>query len=126
MGAPMIAEDRPRVSPGMWRRICAISLLVLIAAGWLGNALQGRIGRLGLVSLAAVIDVALLAFLISIPPVMVRALIDAQRRLGNSDVAAVRFIERNERGVVRLMWIVWALGALLAAPFVIHDLVTAR
>lgn len=122
----MVTDSQPRLSPGTWRRICAISLLVLITAGWLGNALQGRIGRLGLVSLAAVIDVALLAFLISIPPVMVRALIDAQRRLGNSDVAAVRFIERNERGVVRLMWIVWALGALLAAPFVIHDLVTAR
>ncbi len=122
----MVTDSQPRLSPGTWRRVCAISLLVLITAGWLGNALQGRIGRLGLVSLAAVIDVALLAFLISIPPVMVRALIDAQRRLGNSDVAAVRFIERNERGVVRLMWIVWALGALLAAPFVIHDLVTAR
>ena len=71
------------------------------------------------------IDVALLAFIVSIPPVLVRALIDAQRRLGNSEVAAVRFLERNERGVVRLMWIVWALGALLAAPFVIHDLFTA-
>ena len=62
----MIAEDRPRVSPGMWRRICAISLLALVAAGWLGNALEGRIGRLGLVSLAAMIDVALLAFIVSI------------------------------------------------------------
>lgn len=108
----------------MWRRICAISLLVLIAAGWLGNVLEGRIGRLGLVSLAAVIDVALLAFIVSIPPVLVRAVIDAQRRAGNSDVAAVRFLERNERGVVRLMWIVWAAGALFAAPFVIHDLAT--
>lgn len=122
----MNAEARPRLSPGMWRRICAISLLVLIATGWLGSTLEGRIGRPGLVGLAAVIDVALLAFIVSIPPVLVRGLIDVQRRLGGSDMAAVRFLERNEHGVVRLMWIVWLLGALLAAPFVIHDLVSAR
>ncbi|MCG3144272.1 MAG: hypothetical protein HONDAALG_01680 [Gammaproteobacteria bacterium] len=122
----MNAGARPRLSPGMWRRICAISLLVLITAGWLGNTLEGRIGRPGMVGLAAVIDVALLAFIVSIPPVLVRGLIDVQRLIGNSDVAAVRFLERNERGVVRLMWIVWLLGALLAAPFVIHDLLTAR
>ncbi|MCG3200669.1 MAG: hypothetical protein NFCOHLIN_00529 [Gammaproteobacteria bacterium] len=120
----MIAEGRPHLSAGMWRRICAISLLVLITAAWLGNTLEGRLARLGLVSLAAVIDVALLAFIISIPPVMVRALIDVQKHIGNGDVAAVRFLERNERGVVRLMWIVWIVGALVAAPFVIHDLVS--
>lgn len=120
----MIAEGRPHLSAGMWRRICAISLLVLITAAWLGNTLEGRLARLGLVSLASVIDVALLAFIISIPPVMVRALIDVQKHIGNGDVAAVRFLERNERGVVRLMWIVWIVGALVAAPFVIHDLVS--
>lgn len=120
----MIAEGRPHLSAGMWRRICAISLLVLITAAWLGNTLEGRLARLGLVSLAAVTDVALLAFIISIPPVMVRALIDVQKHIGNGDVAAVRFLERNERGVVRLMWIVWIVGALVAAPFVIHDLVS--
>lgn len=120
----MIAEGRPRLSAGMWRRICAISLLALIAAAWLANALEGRLGRLGLVSLAAVTDVALLALLASIPPVLVRGLIDIQKHIGNGDVAAVRFLERNERGVVRLMWIVWIMGALVAAPFVVHDLMS--
>jgi hypothetical protein len=122
----MTTGGRPRISPRMWRRICFTSLLVLIATGWLGNALEGRIGRLGLVGLAAVIDVALLAFIVSIPPVMVRALIDAQTRIGNGESTAIRFLVRHERGVVLLVWIVWILGALIAAPFVLRDLAAAR
>jgi hypothetical protein len=109
------------MSEGIWQRVCVTSFLLLLLSGWLGNALERRNSPLGNIGLA-LLGLSLLAFIVSVPPVAVRTFLVAQTRIGNGDKPLVKFLSVHERGAVRLVWSIWALGALIASPFVPRDL----
>lgn len=105
-----------------WRWLCLGSLITLIVSGWLGNWLDGRIGRNAIIALGAVLGASLLAFIVSIPPVMVRSFVQTQTRIGNGGTPMVKFVAAHERAVVWLVWGTWGLGILIAAPLILRDL----
>jgi hypothetical protein len=64
---------------------------------------------------------AFLCFVISVPPVAIRFFIAAQERIGNADHPLVRFLREHEQQAVRAVWLLWAVGILIALPVAIHD-----
>ena len=57
----------------------------------------------------------------SVPPLMIRAVVAAQRRIGNGAHPRVAWLARHRFPVARSMWAVWALGALVALPAMARD-----
>jgi hypothetical protein len=55
---------------------------------------------------------------------MVRAFLPGHERLGNRDLALVAFLLRHERAVVWAVWLLWALGAAIALPVAIRDVMS--
>ncbi|MBI4193689.1 MAG: hypothetical protein HY526_01280 [Betaproteobacteria bacterium] len=112
------------MNPQAWRVLCLGSFAVLAAAGVIGGVLEQVVGEPPLVYLLVVwgcMGLAFLCFIVSVPPVAIRFFIAGQERIGNADYALVRFLREHEWQVVRVVWLVWAVGALIALPVAIRD-----
>jgi hypothetical protein len=68
--------------------------------------------------------VALLLFAglaVAMPPLVIRAFVAAQRRLGNGGHSRVQAVERNAAPLTRTMWVFWAIGAVMGLPFLVRE-----
>ncbi|OGA45918.1 MAG: hypothetical protein A3F74_15570 [Betaproteobacteria bacterium RIFCSPLOWO2_12_FULL_62_58] len=111
------------VGPRPWRVLCFGSFLILVVLGGVGGMLE-QVVEPPLPYLVVVwgcMGLAFLGFIISVPPVVIRFFIAGQERIGNAEHALVRFLREHEWQVVRAVWLLWALGALIAVPAAVYD-----
>lgn len=59
-------------------------------------------------------------------PIFVRFFIFIQTKIGNGEHPAIKFLTRHEKRIVYGLWIFFALGALLAVPAMIYDIVAGK
>lgn len=111
-----------------WLLLLLGQIVVFAGVGVGITAMQARAAASGgevpsavLVPLRAVAVVALVGIVACIPLLMLRWFTAAQLRVGNAGHPMVEFLQRHETGVVRGLWAVWALGALIALPVMIRD-----
>src|SRR6266404_2431742 len=53
---------------------------------------------------------------------MIHVFIVLQAGIGNANLSMVRFLREHERGVTYSVWAFLGVGALIAAPFALHDM----
>jgi len=100
-------------------------LLLIIAMGWGGTALQAA----GIVTdpqrletpIKIIFFTLFIAFAFSVIPTMVKLFVAGQASIGNADRAPVRFIERHQGGVVLSIWAIWIAGFAVALPTMIRS-----
>jgi hypothetical protein len=63
-----------------------------------------------------------LVFAYSLVPLMVHLFVRMQRRVGNADVAPIRWAGANEKRVTFGFWGLWTLGLAIALPAMLWDL----
>jgi hypothetical protein len=115
------------VTARRWRILCLASLGTMIGVSAVGGILSVRLGEPPLavrIACLAAIGLAFATFVASIPPVIVRAFLAGHERLGNRDHPLVGFLLRHERRVVWAIWLVWALGAAIALPVAVRDVMS--
>jgi hypothetical protein len=118
------------MTPATWRLLCLGSFVAMVALGITGavaeGLMEGAPASLALrLAFAVPMGLAFLLFVASVPPVAIRFFIAGQLRIGNAAHPVVRFLQRNEQAVVIAVWLVWIAGALIAAPVIIQDIMSA-
>jgi hypothetical protein len=109
-----------------WLLLCGGNLAALVVLSIIGNTLESRgvsIDRWPVIPRTALRGFGLLAlvgFVVSVPPTMMKLFIAGQLKIGNADHPMVGFLQRHETGVVRGVWIVWLAGTLIALPFLLR------
>jgi len=107
-----------------WLILCLGSLFCLIVLGAGVSVLEARYAEPppGAQLLLGVPMIALiLCLVVSLPPLFVPAFIEAQVRVGNGALPWVAFMASNPQRIVRAIWLVWGIGAVIALPWAIWD-----
>lgn len=111
-----------------WRALCLTSLAIILVISAAGELIERHIpdptGSPGGWLVLGVLGAALLGFVFSMPPIIVRWFIERQQRIGNTARPVVAYLVENEKNVVAAIWAVWAVGVAIAAPAVIHGWMT--
>src|SRR5262249_24878739 len=63
-----------------------------------------------------------LSFVYALVPLMVHAVLGAQRKLGNAEREPVRWASAHEKGISFAFWGLFSAGALIAIPAMLLDL----
>lgn len=120
---------RRSVTTRNWLLLAGGAIAVLGGLAIVGTMLQQRAAAIGEpVSQATLSMLRVAAFaafatvLACLPPLVLRAFVGAQTRIGNASHPVVGFLTRHETGTVRGVWAVWAVGALVAAPAMWRDI----
>jgi hypothetical protein len=109
-----------------WLVLCGGNLAALVVLSIIGNTLESRgvsIDRWPVIPRTLLRGLGLLAlvgFVVSVPPTMLKLFIAGQLRIGNAGHPMVGFLQRHEAGVVRAVWVVWLAGTLIALPFLLR------
>ena len=109
-----------------WLLLCGGNLAALVVLSNIGNTLESRgiaidrlpaLVRTGLRGLGLL---ALVGFVVSVPPTMLKLFVAGQIRIGNGGHPMVGFLQDHETAVVRAVWAVWLTGTLIALPFLLR------
>ena len=111
------------MTPRAWRVLCFGSFLILVVGGAVGGMLEQVVDPPPpyLIMVWGCMGLAFLCIIVSVPPVFLRLFIAGQERIGNAEHAVVRFLREHEWQVVRAVWLLWVVGALIAVPAAIYD-----
>jgi hypothetical protein len=112
-----------------WLVVLASLILLVIASGVTLTVLFSRAAAAGgLPSLSVVMPlrilavVAIAAAIACIPPLMVRAFVAGQRRIGAAEEPRVAWVAQHEATVVGGLWTVWGAGLLIALPALVAEM----
>ncbi|HEU5154667.1 MAG TPA: hypothetical protein VFU03_08055 [Gemmatimonadales bacterium] len=104
---------------------CGIGFVSMLGAAIIGSAIyQGETEvrwtpiRIGLASLVLT---GFLVFVYTLVPLLLRGFLQAQVRIGNTELPVVRWLLSHERTAWFAVWTIWTLGLALGLPFAIHD-----
>ena len=73
------------------------------------------------VGLASLVLIGFLVFVYMLVPLLLRGFLQAQVRIGNTELPLVRWLLSHERTAWFAVWAVWTLGLAIGLPFAIHD-----
>ena len=100
-------------------------LIGLIVSAMAGNAIYGSNPtgpvRTGQIALGVAFFGSLLAMVYSAVPLLIRAFVLGQIKIGNGEVSMVRWLTANERVIWFVVWGIWTLGLLISLPFAIKE-----
>src|SRR5215211_486771 len=111
-----------------WLFVTLGQLAVVAACAAVGNVVASRAAAGGepeptvvTGSLAAIALVALIGFIACVPIAGLRLFVAGQHRIGNEGHPVVGFLAEHQRAAVGGVWMIWLLGAIIAAPFMIRE-----
>lgn len=100
-----------------WAITSAVSGVGAVAIAVLGNWLYDRDpgfpGTRTALFMGVVLVLALIVFSYSVVPLLVRALIEAQARLGSPERPLVQRVRQSERAIRQVAWALWTLVLLM-------------
>lgn len=113
----------------LWGISAALMVFLLVALSVAGQILASRLAadpdsyrQAGIIiKSAGLILVFGLGFCLA--PLMARAVLGFQVHIGNSQVPIVASLLRHESNLVLGFWAVWSLGAVVAGPTVLRELI---
>jgi hypothetical protein len=112
-----------------WLFLTLGQIAVVATVSATSNALDQRAAATGhpvstvaSATLAVVGLAALLGFLACVPIVVIKLFLAGQTRIGNAGHPAVGWLANNETMAVRGVWLVWLLGAIVAAPAIVREI----
>ena len=113
----------------LWGIAAALMVFLMVALGVAGQILASRLAadpisyrHAGIIIKSAALVLAFgLAFCLA--PLMARAVLGFQVQLGNAQVPIVAFLLRHESNLVLGFWAAWSLGAVVAGPSVVRELI---
>jgi|GEM_PF-648415 hypothetical protein len=73
------------------------------------------------IGLASLVLIGFLVFVYMLVPLLLRGFLQAQVRIGNTELPLVRWLLSHERTACFAVWTVWTLGLAIGLPFAIHD-----
>jgi len=104
---------------------CGIGFVSMLGAAIIGSAIyQGETEvrwtplRIGLASLVLI---GFVLFVYTLVPLLLRGFLQAQIRIGNTELPLVRWLLSHERAAWFAVWGMWTLGLAIGLPFAIHD-----
>ena len=104
---------------------CGIGFVSMLGAAIIGSAIyQGETEvrwtpiRIGLASLVLI---GFLVFVYTLVPLLLRGFLQAQVRIGNTELPLIRWLLSHERSAWFAVWTIWTLGLAIGLPFAIHD-----
>ena len=100
-----------------WAIASAISGVGAVAVAVLGNWLYDRDPQFPdtrmAIFMGVVLVLALIVFSYSVVPLLVRALIEAQAKLGSPERPLVQRVRQSERAIRQVAWALWTLVLLM-------------
>ena len=104
---------------------CGIGFVSMLGAAVTGSAIyQGETEvrwTPGRILLAALVLLGFLVFVYMLVPLLLRGFLQAQVRIGNTELPLVRWLLSHERTAWFAVWAIWTLGFAIGLPFAIHD-----
>jgi hypothetical protein len=104
---------------------CGIGFVGMLGAAVVGNVIyRGETEvhwtplRIGL---ALVLLLGFLLFVYMLVPLLLRAFLLAQLRIGNTGLPLIQWLLSHERTACYLVWGIWTLGLAIGLPFAFHD-----
>jgi hypothetical protein len=104
---------------------CGIGFVSMLGAAITGSVIyQGETEgpwtplRIGLASLVLI---GFLVFVYMLVPLLLRGFLQAQLKIGNTELPLVHWLLSHERTAWFAVWAVWTLGLAIGLPFAIHD-----
>jgi hypothetical protein len=73
------------------------------------------------IGLASLVLIGFLVFVYMLVPLLLRGFLQAQVRIGNTELPLIRWLLSHERSACYAVWTVWTLGLAIGLPFAIHD-----
>jgi hypothetical protein len=109
------------LAAGAFVAILALSALGawLDARGWHGDPELAK--RLGYAA-GSVFFALFLLLGFSLVPLMIRAFVVLQTRIGNGELAPIQALRAHERGVAYAIWALFGSGLAIATPVMLHDM----
>jgi hypothetical protein len=113
-----------------WVLLCAgqLGLIILFsifgpsAETWSTAATASQATRAWLTAVRVIGVTAIVGFIATIPPVVLRSFIAGQVRIGNGSLPKVVWLQQHETAVIVGVWILWATGFAMAAPTIMQDI----
>jgi hypothetical protein len=104
---------------------CGIGFVSMLGAAIIGSAIyQGETEIRWTpfrIALASLVLVGFLVFVYTLVPLLLRGFLQAQVRMGNTELPLVRWLLSHERAAWLTIWAIWTLGLAVGLPFAIHD-----
>jgi hypothetical protein len=116
-----------------WLALVLGQLALLMALNPVYAALESRAAAAGqplappvVIAVRVVGVLALVGFVVCLPPLVLRLFVAGQVRIGNGGHPMVAFVARHQAHLVGTVLGVWLLGLLTALPFALRDLRAER
>jgi hypothetical protein len=104
---------------------CGIGFVSMLCAAVTGSAIyQGETEvrwNPVRILLAALVLLGFLVFVYMLLPLLLRGFLQAQVRIGNTELPLVCWLLSHERTAWFAVWAIWTLGIAIGLPFAIHD-----